>query len=1043
MEVLMKLHEKNNFIQSLVNDIRRNKKVSLLLGSAVSYSRDGTGVPNVPGVVRIIKDYIIENNLGTIEDLEEINGDNEYQDAFDFLLGVGDQNDVYNVIKSAVSKAKDSNTGEWIIPKAISDIVSLIKNKVMNIDYILTTNFDPLLRIALESANINVLTHVVDSDTNIETAISHKEGSISVIHLHGYWEGDTMHTPSQLSANRDKVKISIKAILDKSKLYVVGYGGWDDIFISSIGEIVNVHKAAYDIRWAFYSNSDGEILHQNKNLFSKMQQAIAKGRFQGFKNIDCHEIFESIYNSFTQVDKLSIETEVATNQQNYSNDIIPLRNLYKKKSSDSKLYLKEFKIFKENTHGYIREFEQSSARSFLEGSGRFHLESSWGGDKLGFISSILPENEHSYFCIRVDLTGVSTKDKAEKKFLEDIGCDITTVFTLELEPEFKLFILFDNIEHSNSDLKPFLIEVAHIVKDYKHIINAVFISNCQINLGCEIVRIKELSLVDLKTYIQTGQQNVILNREKIDKLFHLTSGLPAKINKAKEYLRVMSLDDLIEDGNITISDETISENIPHALLSKIIELSKSENKDNVRLFELLKIFSVLECGEKSKNIIRHFHSSGFNIDDIYRLDSLGLVYPIPKNDSVDLVIIKINPLVKDYIVKLLTTDELLSIHISCFGVVFGNNWRSSVVKISSTAKQMLNYQEFSPGNAHSLLVYTLRHSYSSGAIPELKSIIYTALSYCMYLNNSSQYKELVSFSREIFKLVKLDSDLHKYSVAYYLSEGLRMIDEESEAIEIVASVIESFKNCPAFDNSLYQNMLGTLSLSYSSSSNNLAFDYAKKLLECSPTKSQNRYLAESILAEKYTGDSRIRKLKKIERDARNNGHVLVANNVSLTLVSLISDNKDKYINIVLETESNTYTKIRALLVKAERMLKSNPDDFLRGQFLPGCIEAYRYLFVQRADSLFEKCHAILWEAFMKKGRFFDLYVLFKTSSLIWRLNGQYRTEFTYASVLRSIAINSLSIKVEYILFVNNRYDYIVNNKSELITGINYTEIPYN
>ncbi|PYA80385.1 hypothetical protein DMW54_25140, partial [Serratia marcescens] len=51
----------------------------------------------------------------------EKKGSELYQSSFEFLLATGDQNDVQEIMKRAISKARDIESGEWLIPKTILD----------------------------------------------------------------------------------------------------------------------------------------------------------------------------------------------------------------------------------------------------------------------------------------------------------------------------------------------------------------------------------------------------------------------------------------------------------------------------------------------------------------------------------------------------------------------------------------------------------------------------------------------------------------------------------------------------------------------------------------------------------------------------------------------------------------------------------------------------------------------------------------------------------------------------------------------------------
>ncbi|MFE8101895.1 hypothetical protein RBA71_10395 [Brenneria goodwinii] len=103
-----------------------------------------------------------------------------------------------------------------------------------------------------------------------------------------------MHTSNQLTALRPKIESSIKQVLSDSKLYVLGYAGWDDVFLQSLTSIVNDYDATYNIRWAFYESVAAQAKEDNKVLLHSVSDAIANGRFQGYCGVDCHRFFEDV-----------------------------------------------------------------------------------------------------------------------------------------------------------------------------------------------------------------------------------------------------------------------------------------------------------------------------------------------------------------------------------------------------------------------------------------------------------------------------------------------------------------------------------------------------------------------------------------------------------------------------------------------------------------------------------------------------------------------------------------------------------------------------
>lgn len=78
----------DNLIESLTLDIRRNKKISFILGSATTMSSDGKGVPGVQEINEMLKNFMTEYHIydSFIKDKKEMSVVETYQKSFEYLL---------------------------------------------------------------------------------------------------------------------------------------------------------------------------------------------------------------------------------------------------------------------------------------------------------------------------------------------------------------------------------------------------------------------------------------------------------------------------------------------------------------------------------------------------------------------------------------------------------------------------------------------------------------------------------------------------------------------------------------------------------------------------------------------------------------------------------------------------------------------------------------------------------------------------------------------------------------------------------------------
>src|SRR3569623_1143498 len=102
---------------------------------------------------------------------------------------------------------------------------------------VLTTNFDPLVEVAINMSICRALSVGLTNDGNILNAIN--SSFINVVHLHGFWrQGDTLHSPGQLTKERPLLKGDLRKILNSTTLVIFGYGGWGDVFTETLIDVI-------------------------------------------------------------------------------------------------------------------------------------------------------------------------------------------------------------------------------------------------------------------------------------------------------------------------------------------------------------------------------------------------------------------------------------------------------------------------------------------------------------------------------------------------------------------------------------------------------------------------------------------------------------------------------------------------------------------------------------------------------------------------------------------------------------------------------------
>ena len=304
----MELHSK----QALLSAVRAAEKpVALLVGSPLSVEGD-CGVPGIGPMLALIRDEVRARAASELARFEtEIDGKTgalAYQSAMGWLQANLSQDAVNRVVRHAVLKARprlpagadpflgDGEPSEWYIPRGTQDLARLVCGT--NPKYhgpILTTNFDPLLSLAIRKVGGRVTRRVLDADGNLPRDVEDDPDVRTVVHLHGFWRGsDTLHTPTQLRCLRPKLHASLQRLLRRHTLVVAAYGGWDDAFTTSFADLLNEDQAELDVLWCFYQDNLMLIDRDHKTLLDRVTPAIIRGRFRAYGGIDCHCLFSEL-----------------------------------------------------------------------------------------------------------------------------------------------------------------------------------------------------------------------------------------------------------------------------------------------------------------------------------------------------------------------------------------------------------------------------------------------------------------------------------------------------------------------------------------------------------------------------------------------------------------------------------------------------------------------------------------------------------------------------------------------------------------------------
>ena len=232
--------------------------------------------------------------------LEQGSPSERYQHAMEYLVDCRGQEALNQLVRDAVLEARSRKfpSGDispdpsvdpegWWLPPAVEALGRLIVTHPNSFQApVLTSNFDPLLEVAIWRARGRANAIFVPGDGTFRNVLS--PGSTNIVHFHGFWTGsDTLHTPTQLTRPRPKLKGDLRELLRNTTLVVMGYGGWSDVFTRTLVEVISEQSERLDVLWTFYSDDESDLEEKNGGLLRAFDE-LAGQRVLFYKGIDCH-----------------------------------------------------------------------------------------------------------------------------------------------------------------------------------------------------------------------------------------------------------------------------------------------------------------------------------------------------------------------------------------------------------------------------------------------------------------------------------------------------------------------------------------------------------------------------------------------------------------------------------------------------------------------------------------------------------------------------------------------------------------------------------
>jgi hypothetical protein len=293
------------------------RKPVFMVGSGLSLpeKRGDPGVPGAAGMIDLIRARL-SGDQAALDELNRRLGQVAEEDAsvygaaFELLNSWRGPDAVNKVVSDAVLGARlpgarqsddagvlEEDLGGWALNRGTRALGSLLARHREKYPQavVLTTNFDPLISIAINRAHGRSDPIFLTGDRPLPPMAELKSDETPVMHLHGYWRGvDTQHTWMELTASRPRLGASLHRLLDNRLVVVVGYEGWDDAFMRAVGSLLSDPDAHPDIVWAVYDDDLGKLFARHAALMDHFEAWRDRPRFRLYRGIDGNEFFQRL-----------------------------------------------------------------------------------------------------------------------------------------------------------------------------------------------------------------------------------------------------------------------------------------------------------------------------------------------------------------------------------------------------------------------------------------------------------------------------------------------------------------------------------------------------------------------------------------------------------------------------------------------------------------------------------------------------------------------------------------------------------------------------
>lgn len=626
----------------------------------------------------------------------------------------------------------------------------------------------------------------------------------------------------------------------------------------------------------------------------------------------------------------------------------------------------------------------------------------FGSGLLKFLGSTLSGYLSSAKFFKIDLDGCLTRVQVEEKILADTKLSASALVlhinTLRTQ---RFCIIFERISPKiDGETLNYLVRFATEFRLINKDIYFVFSSATMISqLSNYSIKLDNLTQPEITTVLTDRYGAGKFSKDDSIIVFELSEGIVSKLDHLMSFLDNCSADELSTIDDI-FDDVYYEENLSITTRESIQLLSENPNKNDTYL--LLKILAVLKNGESIKTIRDTKLGASLTPRNTKELTSLELATSTTIDSAT--TIIKLNSIVKDYVVKMISPQEVYDISREFLAktIVVGKD----KINLSSINRKTNDYGlRTEEDNAVTLLRNNISFTKSSLRLEllgdedkkalstQLYRLLYLSKSYVMGLLGSSRFSEAAIASHVLLNEFSDVEDNSEHQFYSYLAFSQRMLGNYDVAFEYLKM---AKAKCPKDDKVTSREI--TIDELYLLDKRDPAeaVALAKRVKTANKANTDVYIIADIILANSLNTKDKIEKLKSNEKKARRLQYPTTANNILLSLNRYMKDSeKLSAINTVLKSEKSAYNTCRATIIKYEIFLEKGNFEKINDDSINELKEIYNYLYYQGLENLFNRCHDILWRIAMQKEIDDLIENIFFQGILIWRLKNDSKSEEKY------------------------------------------------